>query len=253
MLDYDCVSKGGGCSFRCLVRESDRKKKTHQLFLCFPPAYFWSSSLHSPLLSTYCWAFSMWVVFTFSTPLSLLSLPLCVAPSVIISVSAAQYCWEASVIIISLLSSSLFLPLLLSLWLPLIHYPSLTTLLCCCEVDPTLGRPSLLTVPLYLSICPPSSFAPSHRLVLATEMYHCEKRPSLSSSIKCMSFSCAFLFSLLSYFSHSCFSSFAVFLSIPRDLFWPSSDCWSHTRGGTVVTHPVQNCSHRFCPPCTHP
>lgn len=58
------------------------------------------------------------------------------------------FCWKSKVIIIFLLSSSSFLPLFLSLWLPLIHYPSRTALLCCCKVDPTLGRPFLLTVPL---------------------------------------------------------------------------------------------------------
>lgn len=95
-----------------------------------------------------------------SPPLSHSCLPPCVSPSIIISASAVPYCWESNVIIIFPLSSSPFLPLSFSLWLPLIHYPSLTTLLCCCEVDPTLGCPSLLTEPLYLSIYPPSFLPP---------------------------------------------------------------------------------------------
>lgn len=114
-------------------------------FLSFLPPSFCLpslSSLHSPIPLTYCWVFSMWVVFAFHA-LHSLSLRLCVSPSIIISASAVPYCWEAIVTIIFLLYSSLFLPLSLSLWLPLFHYPPLTTVLCCCEVDPTFRTPIL--------------------------------------------------------------------------------------------------------------
>lgn len=165
------------CLFHSLVEKP-------QLFLCFLPfippslsilqffrltAEFSQCELRSPF------PLSLFLYVSLPPSLSLLS--------------AVPYCWEANVIIIFLLSSSLFLPLFLSLRLPLIHYPSLTTVLCRCEVDPTLGRPSLLTVSRYLSIYPPTFLlsVPLTVSFLATEMCHCEKRPSLSSSIKCMS------------------------------------------------------------------
>lgn len=62
--------------------------------------------------------------------LSLWRFPLRASPSIIISVSAVPCCWESNVIIIFVLSSSLFPPLFASVRLPLIHYPSLTTLFC---------------------------------------------------------------------------------------------------------------------------
>ena len=168
----------------------------------------------------------MWGAFTFSTPrlslsLSLsLSLPLTGASlyaPLPPSLSLFLLCHAAGNPTLSSFSCSLLLlfpPLFASVRLPLIHYPSLTTLFCRCEVDPTLGRASLLTVPLHLSIYPPSFLllSPSHSLTKGyRETCHSEKTPSLSSSIKRTSlFHC-----VLSCFSHSCLLSSPCLLHLP--------------------------------------
>lgn len=157
----------------------------------------------------------MWVVFAFHTPHSL-SLRLCVSPSIIISASAVPYCWEAIVTVIFLLYSSLFLPLSLSLWLPLFHYPPLTTVLCCCEVDPTLGRPSLLTVPCYRSIFP-FSFLLSGPLTVSSWLQRCAtvKRDHLSAvplnaflSLALSSTLCSFVSVTVAFFPSPFYSPF---------------------------------------------
>ena len=202
------------CPFTTLLESQTEKRFPSCLLLCFIPPSL--RALHSPLLSPPLSFLTVSCVHIQHSPFPL-ALPPCVSPSVIICDPAVLYCWEANTIIILLLSSSILLPLFLPLWLPLIHYPSLTTLLCRCDVDATSGHPSRLTVPHYPRIYPPSPL-PSVPVAVSFRLQRCaavKKRQSLSSSIKSMSLSCSFFPSTLSYFCHSCF------LTSPPPVFSP--------------------------------
>lgn len=188
------------------------------LLLSFIPPSL--SSLHSPILSTYCWVFSMCSHSALPIPpLSSSMRPslhhyLCFCCAILLG---SQRYHHFPALFFSLSPS---LPLFMTPSNPLSLSNDCVVLLWSGPNFRTGVPPDCAPLSLHLSSLF-STFCPSHSLVLATEMCHCEKRPSLSSSIKCMALSCSFFHSVLSCFCHSCFLSFPPFLSIPKDFTCP--------------------------------
>lgn len=211
-----------------LVQHIDKNSIAFLFLSCLPLDVIpqlsqFSSSLHLPLS------------FLAACSHSLCRVPRCVSLFIIISTCAVPYCWESKVIIIFLLSSPLFFPLFLSLWLPLIRYPSWTILLCCCEVDPTSGHPTLPHCAPLSSVG--SSFCPLRSIVLATETCHCEKRQFLSSAIKWIFLGCFFRHSVCHCFCHGCYVS--PLFSVPV----MTSSCYLFSHNPFVPWNHRWNCA----------